>query len=69
MKKYLIVVCALFMFGCSVGEDRSSILPEGWKAYYAAGAYSYVAPIQLPDGTKCVLVHSAHGKAISCNWK
>ena len=69
MKKYLLIVCALVLAGCSVKEHTEEALPTGWKLFETKGTFTYIYPVNMDDGTKCVVVSTARGAGVSCNWK
>jgi hypothetical protein len=67
------IVASIGMMGCATGETtQDNSIPPGWKAYTTAGNYrTYVIPVTMDDGTKCVVVtkNSSGGAGVSCNWK
>lgn len=62
---------AVASVGCTVGQRDSDAIPKGWKSYVAPGNnVTYVLPVQMDDGTRCVVVIGNNaGRGVSCDWK
>lgn len=68
----LLLACAAS--GCAPTGDAPPdyVPPKGWQAFVTPGnTYTYVIPVKLEDGTRCVLVagnSGTSGRAITCDW-
>ena len=56
------------------GEATSAVeRPPGWQVFTTpGGTYTYLIPVTLEDGTRCVMVAGnagASGRAITCDWR
>ncbi|MFM2134465.1 MAG: hypothetical protein RL156_1746 [Bacteroidota bacterium] len=69
--KIFLMLCVAALAGC--GESRPPrIPPDDWiKLESDVSLTTYVAPIKMPDGTRClvVLVSGYANRAISCDWE
>ena len=70
MKITLLALAIVFLAGCANGDRTDLETPKNWKVFSTSGNYiSYVIPVTMDDGTKCVIVTANNaGRGISCNW-
>lgn len=69
--RFLIAALALSCAACSVEQKRDGDIPSDWRVYVAPGNHvTYVMPVTMNDGTRCVLViGNSAGRAVSCEWE
>jgi hypothetical protein len=68
--KYLVSLICVVLAGCSVGETTDREIPKGWRAFETgAGRVTFLIPVTMEDGTKCVVVSgNSAGYGITCDW-
>lgn len=68
----LLLACAAS--GCAPPGNAPPdyVPPKGWQAFVTpSNTYTYVIPVKLEDGTRCVLVagnSGTSGRSITCDW-
>jgi hypothetical protein len=59
----------ILLGGCDIGRQDNETTPKGWQRYAVFGYVTYVVPVTLEDGTRCVaVVGSNAGRGITCDW-
>ena len=70
----LLLACLTAAACTPAGEASKAVeRPPGWQVFTTPGAtYTYLIPVTLEDGTRCVVVAGnagASGRAIACDWR